>query len=86
MATRRFTVEKALDAVFDNDFSLSDDESSEEEEEVDDLYALLGEPVIRTSDIDALASDCGVGDGDSDDIVIVISMAIATMLEIELAR
>ena len=62
---QRFTVDEALDTVSDDDFSLSDDKSSEEEE-LDDLYALLGEPVVRRSDIDALTRDFVVGDGDSD--------------------
>ena len=71
MATRRFTVDEALEAVFDDDFGLSDGESSEEEEG-DDLYALLGDPVVRRSDIDALTHDLvdgdvdGYGDGNSD--------------------
>ena len=75
MATRRLTVDEALDAVFDDDFGLSDGESSEEEG--DDLYALLGEPVVRRSDIDALTRDLvddddgstndDDNDGDSDD-------------------
>ena len=66
MATWRFTVEEALDAVFDDNFSLSDGESSEEEEG-GDLYALLGEPVIRRSDIDALTRDLVVSDDDGND-------------------
>ena len=41
MVTRRY-------AVFDDDFGLSDRESSEEEEE--DLYALLGDPIVLCSD------------------------------------
>ena len=65
MATRRFTVDEALEAVFDDDFGLSDGESSEEEEG-DDLYALLGDPIVRRSDIDALTRDLVDGDGDGD--------------------
>ena len=65
MATRRFTVEEALDAVLDDNFSLSDGQSSEEEEG-DDLYAVLGEPVICRSDIDALTRDLVVDDDDGD--------------------
>ena len=65
MATLRFTGEEATDAVFDNDFSLSEGESSEEG---DNLYALLGEAVIRRSDIEALTCDLVVSNGDSDSI------------------
>ena len=73
MSNRRFTVEVALDTFLDNDFSLSDGESSEEEEG-DNLHALLGEPVVRRRDSDALTRDLVVGDdndhsdGDCNDV------------------
>ena len=65
-ATRRYTVDEVLDAVFDDDFGLSDGRSSEEGE---DLYAMLGDPIVLCSDTDALTDkhvDSGV-DGTSGD-------------------
>ena len=65
MARRRFDVDEVLDAVFDNDFGLSDGESSADEDG-DGIYAYLGDPVVDRSSISALTSRTtidGVDDG-----------------------
>ena len=51
MATRRYTVSEAASAIFDEDFGLSDAQSSEEETE-EELYAYLGEPVVESAAVD----------------------------------
>ena len=66
MATKRYTVDEALEAVFDDDFGHSD-ECSNDEEEGEDYYAYLGEPVVLPSDVEALTHDVVSGDEDSDD-------------------
>ena len=66
MATKRYTVDEALEAVFDDDFGLSDGGSSNEEEG-EDYYAYLGEPVVPASAVEALTRDVVSGDEDDDD-------------------
>lgn len=56
MATRRFTVSEVADAVFDDDFGLSGEESSDEESG-EDLYAYLGEPIVTCGAIDTLTRE-----------------------------
>ena len=53
MATKRLTVDDVLETIFDDEFGLSDGESSDEECG-EDLYAYLGESVVSRSDVDAL--------------------------------
>ena len=53
MAKRSFEVDEVLDAVYDSDFGLSDGESSADEDG-DDIYAYLGDPVVERRSIDAI--------------------------------
>ena len=53
MARRRFDVDEVLDAVFDSDFGLSEGESSADEDG-EDFYAYLGDPVVGRASISAL--------------------------------
>ena len=70
MATKGYNVDEALEAILDDDFGLSDGDSSDEEEGKD-YYACLGEPVVPPSDIEALThnivSEDKVDDDDGDD-------------------
>ena len=54
MASRRFGVDDMLDAIFDDDFSLSDGSASEEEGK--DVYAYLGEPTLLLEDVETIGS------------------------------
>ena len=78
MATRRYTISEVADAVFDDDFGLSKEESSDEEDG-EDIYAYLGDPIVKRGAIDALTrdvvdrrnstyseSDCNSSDSDLD--------------------
>ena len=65
MATKRY-VDEALEAILDDDFGLSDGDSSDEEEG-EDYYAYLGEPVVPPSDIEALTHDVVSGFNVNDD-------------------
>ena len=63
----RYSTEEALDVFLDDDFGLSDGESSEEEA-VEQFYAHTGDPVFARSDVEALSREI-VDDsmcGDSD--------------------
>ena len=44
------TVGEALEAILDDDFGLSDGESSDEEGE--DIYGYIGEPVLHCTDVE----------------------------------
>ena len=62
-----------FEAVFDDDFSVSDSESSKEERE--ELDSCVGEPILRWSDVDMLArtlveSDVSDDCGDYKDLVV----------------
>ena len=48
----RYTIDEALEAILDDDFGLSDGDSSDEEGE--DIYCYVGEPVLRRADVDIL--------------------------------
>ena len=48
---------EAASAIFDEDFGLSDAESSEEETE--ELYAFLGEPVVESAAVDNITRSIG---------------------------
>ena len=77
MAKRKFTVDKALDAVFDNDFGLSEGESSDKEDG-EEAFAYFGDPVFLCSEIEELTWDLDDEDeGDlhdfSDDGIAVFS-------------
>ena len=48
MATRRYTLSEAAEALFADNFGPSEGESSAEEGG-DDFYAYLGEPVVSTA-------------------------------------
>ena len=48
----RYTIDEALEAILDDDFGLSDGDSSDEEGE--DIYGYVGEPVLRRADVDIL--------------------------------
>lgn len=63
-----FTVEEALEALMDDDLGLSDGEASDEEGE--DIYGYIGEPVLRRTDIEGLGES--VVDGPLDDLDRVI--------------
>ena len=66
MARSKFTVDKVLDAVFDDGFDLSEGESSDKEDR-EELYAYLDDPVLR-SEIEELTWDLVDEDeGDLDD-------------------
>ena len=65
MARRRFDVDEVLDAIFDNDFGLSDGESSADEDG-DGIYAYLGDPVVDRSSISSPTSRTTI-DGVDDD-------------------
>ena len=45
----RYTIEAALEAIFDDDFRLSDGDSSDEDS--DDIYGYVREPVLRGADV-----------------------------------
>ena len=45
-----FSADNVVDAIFDEDFSLSDGDESDFEGG-DDIHALLGEPVLRRADV-----------------------------------
>ena len=66
MATR-YSTEEALDVFLDDDFGLSNGESSEEEA-VEQFYAHTGDPVFARSDVEALSrkivDDSMCGDSD----------------------
>ena len=49
----RFTVDEVLDAVFDDDFGLSDGDSSEEGE---DIYSYIGEPVLSRANLEKVSN------------------------------
>ena len=52
MAFSRAIVDDVLEAIFDDDFGLSDeDESDFDNGDGDDIHALLGEPVLRHADV-----------------------------------
>lgn len=53
MARQRFDVDEVLDAIFDSDFGLSEGESSADEDG-EDFYAYLGDPVVGRASISAL--------------------------------
>ena len=55
-----------MEAILDDDFGLSDGDSSDEEEG-EDYYAYLGEPVVPPSYIEALTHDAVSGDDVDDD-------------------
>lgn len=61
-------MDEVLDAVFDSDFGLSDGASSADEDG-DDVYAYLGDPVAMTDRlmIDAKDADSSINDNDSID-------------------
>lgn len=68
---KRLTVDEALEATLDDDFGLSDGESSDEEGE--DTYGYLGEPVLHRTDIEELGEAVVDGplsdhDGNDDDL------------------
>ena len=64
MASKRYvTVDEAIDAVFQDDFGLSDSESSEDEGG-NDIYAYLGEPVLQQSVVESLAHEVEPGSAD----------------------
>ena len=65
MAMKRY-VDEALEAILDNDLGLSDGDSSDEEEG-EDYYAYLGEPVVSPSDIETLTHDVVSGFNVNDD-------------------
>ena len=48
----RYTIEEALEAILDDDFGLSDGETSDEDGE--DIYHYVGEPVLRRIDVQDL--------------------------------
>ena len=50
MATRKLTVDDVLETICDDEFGLSEGESSDEECG-EDLYAYLGEPVVTRSGV-----------------------------------
>ena len=52
MASRRYGVEEALEAILDDDFGLSDGPKSEEEGE--DIYAYVGVPTLPRGDVEAI--------------------------------
>jgi len=54
MASSRVLAEDLIQAVFDDDFELEDDEDSENED-TDDIYGYLGDPVLRRADLMAAA-------------------------------
>ena len=64
------SVEEAIEAILDDDFGLSDGGSSDEEGE--DIYGYVGEPVLRRDDVN------GVGDSIVNSQVPIPSMSIAT--------
>ena len=54
MATRRYTVSEVACTIFDEDFGLSDAETSEEETE-EGLHAYLGDPVVESAAVDDIS-------------------------------
>ena len=65
MAMKRYNVDEALEVILDDDFGLSDGDSSDEEE--GEYYAYLGEPIVPPSDIEVLTHDVVSGDDVDDD-------------------
>lgn len=55
----RYTIDEALEAILDDDFGLSDGDSSDEEGE--DIYCYVGEPVLRRADVDILGGSIADG-------------------------
>ena len=45
----RYMIEAAIEAIFDDEFGLSDGESSDEDGK--DIYGYVGEPVLRHADV-----------------------------------
>ena len=54
MATRRYTVSEVACTIFDENFGLSDAETSEEETE-EGLHAYLGDPVVESAAVDDIS-------------------------------
>ena len=54
MASSRILAEKLIEAVFDDDFELDDDEDSKNDSG-DDIYSYLGHPVLWRADLMAAA-------------------------------
>ena len=65
MASRRFDLNKALDTVCNSDFGLSEGQSSEDEDG-DDFYAYLGDPVVDRDSISALTDRLTIYATDAD--------------------
>lgn len=45
----RYTIEEALESILDDDFGLTDGESSDEDG--DDIYSYAGQPVLSRADV-----------------------------------
>ena len=65
MVSGRFDVNEVLEAVYDSDFSLSEGQSSEDEDG-DDFYAYLGDPVVDRDSISALTDRLTIDVTDAD--------------------
>ena len=74
MASSRVLAEDLIEAVFDDDFELEDEEDSENDSD-DDIYSYLGDPVLRHSDL--MAATLGeLDDGSEHSELIAASLGV----------
>lgn len=87
MAMKQYAVDKALEMVFDNDFGLSEGYLTYKEEG-EDIHAYLGEPLVLSSDTEALTHDVVSGDKDADncDVVTILSRSSIHSYELAIAN